>query len=236
MDYKKEIELLNNKLCCKSTKFYDTLADFPTTGKSNTLYVDKETGSIYIWNGSAWVTPTSYSELCAPTGEKVYIKSDYTGVTYTNLDGSAYIGDITLLEKCCCEVPTSTFTSQNVPYTGVELPLIPGQVIGDNVTVSFSDGDVVNYVWDGTAWLFNRQVVFATRYQEDIFTGLTSGSTVTLTQLPVTIIGAYRNGLNQMRGTGLDYNLSGTTATFDTPFASSGGGTGAETVRFFYTY
>lgn len=51
-----EIQRLNNKLCCKSTKFKTTFADFPTTGKLNTLYVDKETGTTYIWDGDGYIS------------------------------------------------------------------------------------------------------------------------------------------------------------------------------------
>lgn len=36
--------------CCDKTNFYNTFADFPTTGTQNRLYVDKTTFSIYIWD------------------------------------------------------------------------------------------------------------------------------------------------------------------------------------------
>lgn len=51
-----EIERLYNKICCKSNKFYDTFGDFPETGKVNTLYIDKATVTIYIWDGEAYIT------------------------------------------------------------------------------------------------------------------------------------------------------------------------------------
>lgn len=56
MDYKDEIEKLSKKVCCKSNKFYDNLAAFPTTGKVNTLYIDKETAIIYIWDGTTYLS------------------------------------------------------------------------------------------------------------------------------------------------------------------------------------
>jgi hypothetical protein len=43
--------------------------------------------------------------------------------------------------------------TQAVPYTGVEVPSVAGVNIGDTKTVQFSDGTVVNYTWNGTAWV-----------------------------------------------------------------------------------
>jgi len=51
------IDELENKVrrlecqTCSSPLFYDTFEDFPTEGRNGFLYVDKETGGIYIWNG-----------------------------------------------------------------------------------------------------------------------------------------------------------------------------------------
>jgi len=72
--------------------------------------------------------------------------------------------------------------------------------------------------------------------QTDIFTGLTSGTTVTLTQTPITILYGDRNGLGQLEGVGFDYTISGTTVTFNTAFGSSVGGAEVETVKFVYLY
>lgn len=36
------------------TKFYNTLLSFPAVGQSNLLYVAKDTGKVYYWNGSAY--------------------------------------------------------------------------------------------------------------------------------------------------------------------------------------
>lgn len=70
----------------------------------------------------------------------------------------------------------------------------------------------------------------------DIFTGLTTGSTVTLTQTPLKIFTVSRNGLDQLLGATNDYTISGTTVTFNVAFGISGGAQGAEQVRVFYTY
>ena len=43
--------------------------------------------------------------------------------------------------------------TQAVPYTGVELPSLAGVNIGDTKIVKFNDGTVVNYTWNGSAWV-----------------------------------------------------------------------------------
>lgn len=42
---------------------YPTCADFPTTGKSGVIYVDKSTGDTYKWGGSAYVNISSVVSL-----------------------------------------------------------------------------------------------------------------------------------------------------------------------------
>lgn len=112
---------------------------------------------------------------------------------------------------------------------------------------TISDGtttDVVNnhetLVFAGTDGLTPtvspNQVSYGLRTQEDIFTGLTTGSTVTLTQTPLKIFTVSRNGLDQLLGATNDYTISGTTVTFNVAFGISGGAQGAEQVRVFYTY
>jgi len=48
----------------------DTLLDLPVLGAENTLYVIKDTGVIYLWNGSEFVTTTT------PTSKTVYVDAD----------------------------------------------------------------------------------------------------------------------------------------------------------------
>ena len=49
----------------------DTLLDLPVLGAENTLYVIKDTGAIYLWNGSEFVTTTT------PTSKTVYVDDTY---------------------------------------------------------------------------------------------------------------------------------------------------------------
>ena len=49
----------------------DTLLDLPVLGAENTLYVIKDTGAIYLWDGSEFVTTTT------PTSKTVYVDDIY---------------------------------------------------------------------------------------------------------------------------------------------------------------
>ena len=172
-------------------------------------------------------------------GETHTIDLSYLKSTSTSTDGSVQLVTSTNPDGSTnydLGVKSHTVQNEAVPYTGTELPSIAGVNVGDTTTSKFSDGTVVNYTWNGTAWANPQVITTPTRYKEDVFTGLNTGNTVTLTQTPINIFVGDRNGLNQLNGAGLDYTLSGTTVTFDTPFASSGGGMGDETVRFFYIY
>lgn len=51
-----KVKILEQRLCCGKPLYYSTFEDFPETGKDNTLYVDEETGAIYIWNGTEYIT------------------------------------------------------------------------------------------------------------------------------------------------------------------------------------
>lgn len=49
------VEHLNHKCKCNNSIIIkDSFEEFPTKGKSNTLYIDKDTGTIYIWDGSSY--------------------------------------------------------------------------------------------------------------------------------------------------------------------------------------
>jgi len=45
--------------CCDKTRFYDSRDDFPETGLVSRLYVDRETGIVYVWDGSEYITAPS---------------------------------------------------------------------------------------------------------------------------------------------------------------------------------
>ncbi len=49
-ELKESVKHLYNKINCTKTIFSDSFENFPEEGRSNTLYIDSNTGDIYIWN------------------------------------------------------------------------------------------------------------------------------------------------------------------------------------------
>jgi hypothetical protein len=70
----------------------------------------------------------------------------WDGASYITSDGST----------------THTNSTQGAPYTGTELPILDGTTVGDTQTVSFNNGYVVDYTWDGAVWVLD----FATGEQD----------------------------------------------------------------------
>src|SRR5690554_1527754 len=44
------IKRLERKTCCNRIYFYDNFSSFPESGRESILYVNKEDGSIYVWD------------------------------------------------------------------------------------------------------------------------------------------------------------------------------------------
>lgn len=89
----KRITELERKHCCNKNQFFDTFADFPAEGAAGVLYIDKETGIIYIWDSlnsvykvAEYIIEVTYSELSTliTNGELIpgqkYLLSDYQTV------------------------------------------------------------------------------------------------------------------------------------------------------------
>lgn len=79
---------------------------------------------------------------------------NFVGTTTDQNSGSTTVQDIANLANTGIPQINSNEV-QAAPYTGVELPTGVGVNIGDTKTVQFSDGTVVNYTWDGSAWVAN---------------------------------------------------------------------------------
>jgi len=77
-----ELDRLKHKVTC-GIQFFDTFSDFPETGKECAIYVDKSTGTFYVWNGSAYIT-------CCGSGEGALLYGSFYDIT----DQSITSGDI----------------------------------------------------------------------------------------------------------------------------------------------
>lgn len=161
-------------------------------------------------------------------------------------DGKLYLSKNDLINNVTWNDATNelvlTFDSGatvNVPIVDAISTWLADFTISDGTTT-----DVVNnhetLVFAGTNGLkptvSANQVSYGLQTQVDTFLSLTSGSTVTLTQTPLTILSVSRNGLDQIAGASEDYTISGTTITFNIAFGSSPGGAGTENIKVMYTY
>jgi hypothetical protein len=168
-------------------------------------------------------------------------QSVFIGNTLSVLGGNGITSLVSATDTVTLTAKISTDTDNAVVFGtdfGLYVPkflTISGNV-GTNDKVNL--GEVFTFTGVGglRSTILDNQVSYELRTQEDVFTGLTSGLTVTLSQTPLKVLGVYRNGLNQLLGAGLDYTITGTTVTFNTSFSVSGGGSGSETVRVLYTY
>jgi hypothetical protein len=87
---------------------------------------------------------------------------NFVGTTSDQNSGSTTVQDIADLAGGGSSQIQSNETIA-APYTGVELPTVAGVNVGDTKTVKFNDGTVVNYTWDGTAWILD----FVQDYSEE---------------------------------------------------------------------
>jgi len=108
-----KVKILEGRLCCGKPMFYPTFVDFPATGKDNTLYVDEETGAIYIWNGTEYITAEGGGSAipAAPLNEYDTHAEATADVTLTV--GSFYVLTETNLEGFPSEGQTGPFFRKN---------------------------------------------------------------------------------------------------------------------------
>lgn len=46
---------LEYKSCCGRVKFYSASSTKPTIGVKKVLYIDEDTGDMFIWNGASYI-------------------------------------------------------------------------------------------------------------------------------------------------------------------------------------
>ena len=83
----KQLKDLKNKVTC-GVQFFDIFSDFPETGKECAVYVDKSTGTFYVWNG------TSYITCCGGDGAASLLYGSFYDVT----DQSVTSGQVAPME------------------------------------------------------------------------------------------------------------------------------------------
>lgn len=54
-ELEERVQALEDKICC-NVKFYSSDSPKPTTGKKKVLYIDEDSGDLFIWDGSAYLS------------------------------------------------------------------------------------------------------------------------------------------------------------------------------------
>ena len=106
-EFEDKIKRLEKKLCCKVQQ-YESLVDFPDSGKTGTLYIDSTNEQIYFWNGTEYIASADPNTLYGTRIDDNTVTGSY------NIDwelGSVWditlTGNTTLVDV---NLPTSTST------------------------------------------------------------------------------------------------------------------------------
>lgn len=161
-------------------------------------------------------------------------------------DGGLYYNTATIITGGSWIDTTNTirFTLVNGSFLDIPVQDLVGTWLADFTITGNTGTDVVNnhenITFTGTGGIrstvTNNQVSYEYRIQRDLFSNLTTGNTVTVSQTPLTVVGVYRNGLYQVGGAGNDYTFASNVLTFALPFGPSGGGAGVDQIEVVYSY
>lgn len=147
------LEYLEKKLCCK-TRYFDTFVEFPEEGVENILYVDKATGSIYIWNGTEYIVGG---------GEAIESKLILNDLAFTPLD---------------VQNPTNTEVEAWVAANVITPELENGTQLVYFVTANGSTNTTPDYTWtlnEGVVTLSDKR----TYNSKKVYVDAGSGSDIT---------------------------------------------------------
>lgn len=137
---KEEIKRIKSLLCCKDALFFDNLASFPVEGKVDILYIDKETSTIYIWNGSTYIS-IGGSTVEFFTGSPPV--SGESGIIYVDQDsGAIYVWDGAAM------VTGSASLQEDITYAELAAAIGASELI-PGLRYRITDYVTIHYMVDG---------------------------------------------------------------------------------------
>lgn len=120
---------------------YNSISDFPATGESNRIYIDKTTNKTYRWSGSNYVEisesialgETSSTAYRGDRGKTAYDHSQISsgnphGTTLADLNGDSTHRTVTDTEKTAWSGKQDVLTFDNTPTSGSSNPVKSGGV------------------------------------------------------------------------------------------------------------
>jgi hypothetical protein len=114
------------------------LAGFPATGAASTLYIDTDTGTAYVWNGTNYAVATPTNTLVAANK---YL------VANSNL---IYIWDAGSNKYIAATLPQGIYNSSSI--TNIENINVAGSLLNEQ-TLILAPGDHTNATEDRIAWI-----------------------------------------------------------------------------------
>lgn len=160
-------------------------------------------------------------------------------------DGGLFVPEAQLVTGATWDDATNTLTITFANGSTVDVPIVDAinSFLSDwNIQADTGSGYIENHgllsvvgtpgqiLTDYDAGTLTISLGFSEQQQQ--FTNLTTGSTVTLSSTPAagSVLSVFRNGLMQLSGAGNDYTISGAVLTFSSAFGNSPGGAGGEDV------
>lgn len=185
MEINRKIKQLDNRVRCLMNNYYDSFSKFPKKGRENTLYIDKQTGGVYVWENDAYITSASMSldiiqaltNANNPSGINPFLTLEDTNVI--SIDSLNYVaGDLTLSYTTDLGVQTLTVAlgSLGIKYNEqnfTALSLVTGQNLYDFAYLREAQGTKWLpaglggtyygsglYMWDGSVWANSEETIF----------------------------------------------------------------------------
>lgn len=160
---KRELAKLQRKICC-DTIYKNTFAEFPLEGREDTLYIDKSTGGVYVWENGGYIKGEAERKIYS-----AIINSDVTGfgfsasevTVYKNTTGSTMIIDTPDNDSYFAIIPSDNTLFLNKPIIISILKILDNSIepFGAIGSVIFNDRIHVNMLSGTTNYLVTIEIL-----------------------------------------------------------------------------
>jgi hypothetical protein len=184
------------------------------TGASGTPYVINSTGSSTVTTSAVTLQTPFTNPPASPVEGDTYVNS---------ADVLSWVFDGTTWQVTSSNAASPTYSSAVIaaPYTGVELPVTAGTVVGQVRTQQFNDGQTVDYTWNGAAWVAGVVIdVTEQRFCLNTATPVFTPANLllpTLAEVTAWVTASTLTDVQKLNGTHLDYFIAGQGGSCDNP-------------------
>jgi hypothetical protein len=203
----------------------------PAAPVEGDTYVNSADVLSWVFDGTTWQV-TSFDRPEAVTINAITTQTPFTNPPSSPVEGDEFLNTVDNLQWVYDgatwiprPVPSTspTYSSAVIaaPYTGVELPVAAGTVVGQVRTQQFNDGQTVDYTWSGAAWVAG--VVIDVTEQRICLNTATPVFTPanllspTLAEVTAWVTASTLTDVQKLNGTHLDYFIAGQGGSCDNP-------------------